>query len=239
MPSKLSDRLQYLTVRFLAHLPDALKIRLSGQPPIVVDGQQLDPLMQLLHTLARRRHTYGLVEPTVEVGRWRYRRQAEIFRGPMTPVDAVQDFEIPGPAGPLRIRHYSTRHDSTDSTRHYSTRHQHQHQAPSTKHPAPLTVYFHGGGFVIGDLDTHDEPCRFLCRHVGVDVLSVAYRCAPEHPFPAAVEDAMAAFAWARANASPSEPTVVASRSPATARARRSRRSLPRRRAPRRRRRSC
>src|SRR5581483_5029605 len=119
-----------------------------------------------------------------------------------TPVDAVQDFEIPGPAGPLRIRHYSTRHDSTDSTRHYSTRHQHQHQAPSTKHPAPLTVYFHGGGFVIGDLDTHDEPCRFLCRHAGVDVLSVAYRCAPEHPFPAAVEDAMAAFAWARANAS-------------------------------------
>jgi acetyl esterase len=62
-------------------------------------------------------------------------------------------------------------------------------------------VYFHGGGFVIGDLDTHDEPCRMLCRHGNTQVLSVAYRLAPESPFPAAVEDAQTAFLWAEANA--------------------------------------
>jgi acetyl esterase len=65
----------------------------------------------------------------------------------------------------------------------------------------PLLVYFHGGGFVTGDLDTHDAPCRILCRHAGIQVLAVDYRLAPEHPFPAAIDDARAAFRWARAQA--------------------------------------
>ena len=67
--------------------------------------------------------------------------------------------------------------------------------------PQPLLVYYHGGGWVIGDLDTHDSACRFLAAHTGVAVLSIDYRLAPEHPFPAAVEDALAAFAWADAHA--------------------------------------
>ena len=61
----------------------------------------------------------------------------------------------------------------------------------------PLLLYLHGGGFVVGDLDTHDAPCRMLCRHAGVDVLSVEYRKAPEHPFPGYVEDARTAYRWA------------------------------------------
>ena len=61
----------------------------------------------------------------------------------------------------------------------------------------PLLLYLHGGGFVVGDLDTHDAPCRVLCRHAGVDVLSVEYRKAPEHPFPGYVDDARTAFRWA------------------------------------------
>ena len=61
----------------------------------------------------------------------------------------------------------------------------------------PLLLYYHGGGFVVGDLDTHDAPCRVLCRHAGVDVLSVEYRKAPEHPFPAYVDDARDRVRWA------------------------------------------
>jgi acetyl esterase len=177
--SSLRDRARCLAMRAMAHLPDRVKIWLSGTPPVIVDGQQLDPQLQLLRSIRRRRGMPGLLEPTVAAGRARYRRETLAFRGPMTKVAAVRDLEIAGPSGPLRARHY----------------------APDDGEGAPLTVYFHGGGFVIGDLDTHDEPCRILCHYAGVHVLSVEYRLAPEHPFPAALEDATAALAWAQANA--------------------------------------
>ena len=67
---------------------------------------------------------------------------------------------------------------------------------------APLLVYFHGGGFVFGNLETHDPGCRLLCQHAKMNVLSVEYRLVPEHRFPDAILDAQAAFAWAVAHAS-------------------------------------
>jgi acetyl esterase/lipase len=67
---------------------------------------------------------------------------------------------------------------------------------PEAGSPTPTIVYFHGGGFVIGDLDTHEGVCRQLCRDVGAVVVSVDYRLGPEHRFPAAVEDADAAVRW-------------------------------------------
>ena len=66
---------------------------------------------------------------------------------------------------------------------------------PATE-PVATLMYLHGGGFVIGDLDTHDAICRKLCSCADVVVVSVDYRLAPEHPFPAAVEDAEAALDW-------------------------------------------
>ncbi len=67
--------------------------------------------------------------------------------------------------------------------------------------PAPLVVFYHGGGWVIGTLDTHDATCRALARASGAAVLSVGYRLAPEHPYPAPVEDCYAALEWAAAHA--------------------------------------
>jgi acetyl esterase len=66
----------------------------------------------------------------------------------------------------------------------------------------PVLVYFHGGGFVIGDLDTHDGLCRMFANEAGCRVIAVHYRLAPEHKFPAAVDDAVAAVNWISANAS-------------------------------------
>jgi acetyl esterase len=66
--------------------------------------------------------------------------------------------------------------------------------------PIGTLMFIHGGGFVIGDLDSYDYQCRLLCSRVGVTVVSVDYRLAPEHPFPAAVEDAEAALEWVMAN---------------------------------------
>ncbi len=110
--------------------------------------------------------------------RARTHREALVFSLVKTEVGSVRELEVDGAAGPLRARHY---------------------RPPQTGAAGqePLLVFLHGGGFVIGDLDTHDEPCRMLCRHAQIQVLSIDYRLAPEHPFPAAVDDALSAFRWA------------------------------------------
>lgn len=174
----ISDRIQYLVTRVTTRLPESVLLRLSGEPAVVVDGQRLDAQAQLLRNVRHRRDPRRLIEPSVEAGRKRYRHETRIFRGPVTPVGSVRDFEIPGAAGPLRVRHY----------------------APEDANAHDLLVYLHGGGFTIGDLDTHDEPCRILCRSANVHVLAVDYRLAPEHPFPAAIDDTLAALAWVQAN---------------------------------------
>jgi acetyl esterase len=94
------------------------------------------------------------------------------------PEEDVEDRTIPGPAGPLRVRIYR----------------------PDVPAPAPLVAYFHGGGWVIGDIDTHDGTCRILSRRTSAVVVSVDYRLAPENRFPAALDDCAAATAWVAAH---------------------------------------
>lgn len=96
------------------------------------------------------------------------------------PVDSVRDIEIPGGDSlKLRLRIYDS----------------------GGERSKPLVLYFHGGGFVIGSIETHDPICRYLAAHSGCIVASVNYRLAPEHRYPAPVLDALAAFDWASANA--------------------------------------
>ncbi len=179
---QVAARLQYAVARVTGRLPDRVNVLLSGEPPIRIDGRTFDAHLQLLTSLRRRLTRGGLLEPTIAAARDRYRDETRVFRGPVTRVGDVRAFDVPGAEGALRARHYAP---------------------PVRPHtdPAPLTVYLHGGGFVIGDLDTHDEPCRILCGDANVHVLSIEYRLAPEHPFPAAVDDGLAAFEWACAHA--------------------------------------
>ena len=90
-------------------------------------------------------------------------------------IEATQELVIPGPAGDIPARLYIPN---------------------GSKAPAACTLYIHGGGYVIGDLDSHDALCRRLAAKSGVRILAVDYRLAPEHAFPAAVEDCLAAFDW-------------------------------------------
>ncbi|WP_081685772.1 alpha/beta hydrolase [Candidatus Solirubrobacter pratensis] len=162
---------------WLGRLSPRAQILLSGRPPVEIDGQRLDPEVQLLLSLRERMQPpIWDASMTVERGRAVTREEAWIAAGPRAiEVAEVRDLTAAG----LRARLY----------------------VPDEPGPHPLLVYFHGGGFVAGDLDTHDAPCRVLCRHGGVRVLSVDYRLAPEHPFPAWVEDALAAYDWACENA--------------------------------------
>jgi acetyl esterase/lipase len=97
------------------------------------------------------------------------------------PIGHVRECRIPGPDGPLRIRVYSP--------------------AGTLAQPIPGLVYFHGGAWVFGTLDTHEGVCRILANEGHCRVVSVDYRLAPEHPFPAAVEDSIAATRWVAAHA--------------------------------------
>ena len=97
------------------------------------------------------------------------------------PVARVAERAIRGPGGDVALRCYWPREAAAGEL--------------------GAILYFHGGGFVIGDLDSHDNICRRLCADGDVIVVSVDYRLAPEHPFPGAVDDAQAALAWLRANA--------------------------------------
>lgn len=112
-------------------------------------------------------------------GRRAFRERAGEF-GTEPGIDTTAEFAIPGPDGedlPLRLYAHGDRDDR------------------------PVLLWFHGGGWVRGDLDTHDHVCRELARETGWLVLSVGYRLAPEEPFPAALDDAYAATQWARRHA--------------------------------------
>ncbi len=113
---------------------------------------------------------------TPKQARIAYLMGAEILDLPRAPLTRIENLRIPGPAGELAARLY----------------------APTERDAGtlPVLLYFHGGGFVIGNLETHDSLCRQLALRSGAAVLALDYRLAPEHPFPAAVDDCWAALRW-------------------------------------------
>lgn len=111
----------------------------------------------------------------VEAARLVMRANCAVADLPPLPLARVQDWTVPGPAGPIAARLYDRRLDRLSG---------------------PLVLFFHGGGFVIGDLGTHHSFCTWLADALDLPVLAIDYRLAPEHRFPAAVEDAEAAARW-------------------------------------------
>lgn len=170
-----------LGARALPRIPDRMKRLMIGRRAIAIDGQVLDPTLQLMLKAQAAMGLQGMTdgdEPAIV--RDRTRTSLLLLNRKPIAVRDVQDLSLPGPDGPIPARHYR----------------------PEQAASAPLMVFYHGGGWVFGDLDTHDRLCRLICRGADVHVLSVAYRLAPEHPAPAAVLDANAAFRWALAHAS-------------------------------------
>ena len=170
-----------LGVKLIPRLPDTVKRLLSGGRAITIDGNTLDPSLQVL--LAAQ-HATGIESLVVRDDPIATRASnSELTRTldePDVRVAEIRPVSIPGPAGTIGARHY---------------------RPPAGAGPAPLLVFFHGGGYVFGDLDTHDAACRLICRDAGVHVLAIDYRLAPEHKAPAAADDCYAAYRWAREHA--------------------------------------
>ena len=119
---------------------------------------------------------------TVAQAREYYRVRRSVTQPAPPEVAEARDLKAPGPAGDIPLRLYR----------------------PAGSRPGdalPVLVYYHGGGWVIGDLETHDTLCRELANGAGCAVVAVDYRMGPEHRFPAAVDDAIAATRWVQANA--------------------------------------
>ncbi|WP_301122464.1 alpha/beta hydrolase [Mycolicibacterium fortuitum] len=169
------------TLAAIPRIPDRVKRLLLGGRSVTIDGNTLDSTLQFTLAAEHAAGVGGLVadhdpETGVAVSRAALRSTAAMMK---VRIDAdVSEISIPGPAGPIPARRYVP--DETGS--------------PAT---SALLLYFHGGGFVLGDLDTHDSLCRLICRDGGIQVISVDYRLAPEHKAPAAVDDAYAAYRWA------------------------------------------
>ena len=106
-----------------------------------------------------------------------YRATTAQYRHPAPALDSVANLMVPGPGGNLAFRIYRPR-------------------AGAGGQALPALVFFHGGGWVVGDLETHDHLCRYLAAHSASVVIAVDYRLAPEHRFPAAFDDALAATRW-------------------------------------------
>jgi acetyl esterase len=180
---RLPPSAEHRLIKRLCGLAPSVQRRLFGPPP-QIDGQTLASDIHVLLKLAEMAGSPSfLTGMTVEEARSSARYEATVVgHQPPIPMARVEPVEVAGPGGPLASRLYLPQ------------------GIPEGVAP-PLLVYYHGGGWVIGDLDSHDGVCRFLAAKAGVAVLSIGYRLAPEHPFPAPVEDAWAAFSWAAANA--------------------------------------
>ncbi|QRN96930.1 alpha/beta hydrolase [Archangium violaceum] len=176
----LKERVEHRVARTLLRLPHHLQRFLSGTPPVERNGLTLHPELQLLLALRKRMGAVDVSTLPPAEARRRMRREALVHAGEPIEVGAVRELVLDVAHGPLKARHYAPVDGAARR---------------------PMLVFLHGGGFVLGDLDTHDSACRLLCRHAGLHVLSIDYRLAPEHPFPAALEDVTAAFAWACAHA--------------------------------------
>lgn len=132
----------------------------------------VDPAFQEL--LTDPRNMLRRLPASIPIEIFRQAANGFLARASRPDVARVENLAAPGPGGPVPIRLYR----------------------PEVEGPLPLVVFFHGGGFLFGGLETHDAMCRALANHAGMAVAAVDYRLAPEHPFPAALEDGIAALVW-------------------------------------------
>jgi acetyl esterase len=154
---------------------DALRF-LDGHR-IRLGGRTMDPKAQIVGEFVKSIRVPGYFPPLPEL-RQQLRTMVTLMDEPAPALPRIEDIRIPGPAGEIPARVY----------------------APSTgSAPRAAVAYFHGGGWVQGDLETHHGLCARLARHADALVVAIDYRLAPEHKFPAAVEDCLAAYRWLRA----------------------------------------
>jgi acetyl esterase len=157
-------------------LSEGEALRLLDGHRISMGGRTMDPKAQIVGEFVKSIRVPGYYPPLPEL-RQQLRVMVTLMDEPAPELARIEDIRIPGSAGEIPARVYS---------------------ASAAKTPQATVVYFHGGGWVQGDLETHHGLCARLAKHAGVLVVAVDYRLAPENKFPAAVDDCFAAYRWLR-----------------------------------------
>ena len=140
----------------------------------------MDPKAQIVGEFVKSIRVPGYYPPLPEL-RQQLRTMVMLMDEPAPALARIEDIKIPAPAGPIPARVYDPAKGGTA--------------------PRPVVTYFHGGGWVQGDLETHHGLCARIAQRAGVMAVAIDYRLAPEHPFPAAVDDCFAAYGWLRTHA--------------------------------------
>ncbi|GAB3661686.1 alpha/beta hydrolase [Nocardioides korecus] len=167
--------LESFLLRTTLNLPPRVQRRLRGRPR-VIDGLTLAPELQLMLSLQKVAKLPDMATLGLGDARDAYVRSTRMLGG-RQPIGAVRDLEVDGATGPIKARLYTP-------------------EACLRMTAAPTMLFLHGGGWMYGDLETHDPACRFLAEAAGVQLLSVDYRRTPEDRHPAASDDTKAAFRW-------------------------------------------
>jgi acetyl esterase len=167
--------LESTLLKLLLGLPPRVQ-RMLVRRPTVVDGLTLSTEVQLMLRMKQLARIPAAETLPLTEARAALLRQ-QLLVGGRQPIGALRDLEVDGAEGSLRARLYT----------------------PTERlgaEPAPTMLFIHGGGWMYGDLESHDPACRFIAEQSGVQLLSIDYRLSPEHKFPAAVEDCRAAYRW-------------------------------------------
>lgn len=167
--------LESALLKRVMNLPVRVQRRLVRRP-VELDGQVLAPELQLMLRLQKLARTPAVETMPISAARDELVRQSRLVGGKQ-PIAALRELQVDGADGSIPARLYTPT----------------ERVGPN---PAPTIMFIHGGGWMFGDLESHDAPCRFLAEQSGVQVLAIDYRLSPEHKFPAAVEDCKAAYRW-------------------------------------------
>lgn len=182
-----TERITRAVIRTLGALPEPAQRLIAGRP-VIVDGQLLYTEVQMALKLLNALPGSSFEDLPLADARAQIDAEARIF-GSAPKVGQVNDITVPTREGSVNARVYVD-----DPTRPVDA----------------SVVYFHGGGWVLGSLDSTDAVCRFIAANANVAVISIDYRLAPEHPFPAGLHDAIDAYRWVRAQPQWGEVVVVA-----------------------------
>lgn len=171
----MMDKGQGVAARLLDRLPKIAQERIVRSLDYPYHYPELDPFVKCLMAVQLKQGKTGIVREDIAQSRIFFEQSMQLLKSKPTAVRQVEDIQLPLHSGIVQARHY--------------------HPAPAKK--LPLIIFYHGGGFLIGSLDTHDEYCRLLAKHAHAQVLSVAYPLAPEHHPSQIVQVCEDVLAWA------------------------------------------